>query len=130
MNNYSISTQSMNSFNATVEAVKTALKEEGFGVLTEIDIQEKMKTKLDKDMRPYLILGACHPPSAFEAIQMEAEIGLFLPCNVIVYESEDGHIQVGAVRPSVAMAMIDNPGLGELAKRIETSLEKAINKIK
>ncbi|MFT7183770.1 MAG: hypothetical protein ACI9QC_000092 [Oceanicoccus sp.] len=68
--------------------------------------------------------------TAVKAALKEEEIGLFLPCNVIIYKSEDGHVQVGAVRPSVAMSMIDNPKLGELAKRIETSLEKIINKIK
>ncbi len=101
MNNYSISSISTKSFDETVDTVKSTLKEEGFGVLTEIDVQAKMKE----------------------------EIGLFLPCNVIVYENEDGVIQVSAVKPTVAMSMIDNPNLDGLAKRIEASLQNMIDKI-
>lgn len=129
MTNYSISTYSMKPFDETVELVKTALKEEGFGVLTEIDVQAKMKEKLDEKMRPYLILGACHPPSAFKALGMEEEIGLFLPCNVIVYEDESGAVRVGAIRPSVALATINKPELKELAKNIEANLTRVISKI-
>jgi len=119
----------MKPFDETVNLVKAALKEEGFGILTEIDVQAKMKEKLDKEMRPYLILGACHPPSAFKALELEEEIGLFLPCNVIVYEDETGAVRVGAIRPSVAMATIDNPDLNNLAKNIETILARVISKI-
>lgn len=129
MTNYSISITSMKSFDETVDLVKALLKEEGFGVLTEIDVQAKMKEKIGKDMRKYLILGACHPPSAFEAIQLEEEIGLFLPCNVVIYENEEGTVRVGAVKPSVAMSMIDNPKLADLAVKIEASLEKVISRI-
>lgn len=129
MSSYSISTYSMKSFDETIELVKLALKEEGFGVLTEIDVQAKMKEKLSKDMRPYLILGACHPPSAFKALELEQEIGLFLPCNVIVYEDETGAVRVGAVRPSVAMSMIEKPDLNDVAKNIEASLTRIISKI-
>ena len=129
MKKYSISTFSMKSFDKTVEAVKAALKEEGFGILTEIDVQAKMKEKLDKNMRPYLILGACHPPSAYEAIKLEEEIGLFLPCNVVIYENEKGTINIGAIKPSVAMAVVDNISLAKIAGRIEAMLERVISKI-
>lgn len=121
--------ESTKSFEETVLSVKAALKTEGFGVLTEIDAQAKMKEKLDKDMRPYLILGACHPASAYEAIQLEESIGLFLPCNVIIYENEEAKVMVEAVNPSMAMSMIDNPKLHELAKRIEAMLEKVISRV-
>ncbi|MEK9159287.1 MAG: DUF302 domain-containing protein [Patescibacteria group bacterium] len=129
MSSYSISTYSMKSFDETIELVKLALKEDGFGVLTEIDVRAKMKEKLDKEMRPYLILGACHPPSAFKALELEEEIGLFLPCNVIVYEDETGAVRVGAIRPSVAMSRVDNPNLKSLAETIEATLTRVISKI-
>jgi uncharacterized protein (DUF302 family) len=119
----------MKSFDETIELVKLALKEDGFGVLTEIDVRAKMKEKLDKEMRPYLILGACHPPSAFKALELEEEIGLFLPCNVIVYEDETGAVRVGAIRPSVAMSRVDNPNLKSLAETIEATLTRVISKI-
>lgn len=129
MNNYSISTFSKKPFDETVKAVKAALTEEGFGVLTEIDVKEKMKEKIGKEMTPYIILGACHPFSAFEAIQVEEEIGLFLPCNVIIYVDEDRAVRVSAVRPTVAMSMIRNEKLGGIAMHIEKSLERIIKKI-
>ncbi len=117
------------SFNESVTAVKAALQEEGFGILSEIDVQAKMKQKLNKDMRPYLILGACHPPSAYKAINLETEIGLYLPCNVIIYEDEANVVHVGAVKPSSAMSMFGNPELNELAKNVESMLERVISKV-
>lgn len=128
MTNYSISKTLNTSFEEAIQLTKDALKQEGFGVLTEIDIQAKMKEKLGKDMSPYIILGACHPPSAYEAIQMEQEIGLMLPCNVILYEN-NGTIIVSAIKPTIAMSSIDNEGLNELAQRVEKSLERVINSI-
>ncbi len=128
MNNYSISKTSDKTFSETVDAVKTALLTEGFGVLTEIDVKAKMKEKIDKEMEEYLILGACHPPSAYRAIELEDEVGLFLPCNVIVYKSGQDVI-VSAIRPTLAMSMIPNPDLGILAKEIEDKLERVLLQI-
>lgn len=129
MPSYSISKTSMKSFKETVEAVKAALKQEGFGILTEIDVQQKMKEKLDKEMDEYIILGACHPPSAYKAIQLEEQVGLFLPCNVIIYRSQKGGIMVGAIRPSIAMSMISNPDLNCVAKDVEESMERVLSHI-
>lgn len=128
MSNYSLSTKLDVPFAKAVELVKDALSEQGFGVLTEIDMQATIKKKLDKDMDAYLILGACHPPSAYEAVKMEEEIGLMLPCNVIVWE-KNGEIHVSAIKPSVAMGMISNPDLQELAEKIEEKLQHVIQSL-
>jgi uncharacterized protein (DUF302 family) len=125
---YGISKKTSLPFEETVERVTTLLAEEGFGVLTKIDIQQKMKEKLGEEMSKYLILGACHPSSAYEAILSEIEIGLLLPCNVIIYEQE-GVVFIAAIRPSVAMGFIDNPHIKQVAVNIEKSLEKIISRI-
>lgn len=129
MSNYSIATYSLRSFEETVEIVKSALKEEGFGVLTEIDVQSKMKEKLNKEMRPYLILGACHPSSAHKAIEIEEEIGLFLPCNCLIFEDTKGVVRVAAIRPSLTVGITANPNLKKLAADIEVKLAKVISKV-
>lgn len=115
-------------FNEGVEKVKEALKREGFGVLTEIDVKETLKKKLDVDYQNYLILGACHPQSAYRALEEEKEIGLLLPCNVIVYEEKDVVI-VSAIRPTSAMAMVENSNIASLALEIEEKLKKVINSL-
>lgn len=129
MTNYSIATYSLRSFEETVEIVKSALKEEGFGVLTEIDVQSKMKEKLNKEMRPYLILGACHPSSAYKAIEIEEEIGLFLPCNCLIFEDTKGVVQVATIRPSLTVGITANPNLKKLAADVEVKLAKVISKV-
>lgn len=126
MNHYGISRQMPYSFDEAVQKVTAALQNEGFGVLTTIDIQAKMKEKLDKDMEQYVILGACHPASAYKALQTEQEIGLLLPCNVIVYEKEE-HVHVSAIKPSVAMGFLQNPDLKCIMEEIEPKLQRAIN---
>jgi uncharacterized protein (DUF302 family) len=109
-------------FDEAVAAVVEKLKEHGFGVLTTIDIQEKLKEKLGVDFRKYKILGACNPPNAHKALQAEPDIGLMLPCNVIVYE--DGAASVlAAIKPSTAMSMIDNPALKDTALEVEARLK-------
>lgn len=128
MIHYGISKKTSLPFEETVEKVTNLLTEEGFGILTKIDIQQKMKEKLGKEMGKYLILGACHPSSAHEAIQNEIEIGLLLPCNVIVYEKE-GEVFVSAIRPSVAMGFVNNPQIEQVAANIEQSLEKVISQM-
>ncbi len=111
------------------EAVTKARKElakEGFGILTEIDVKATLKKKLDEDFRNYIILGACNPSFALRALNLETEIGLFLPCNVIVYENDDGSIVVSAIDPLVMMGMIDTPGVDEVAKEVRVKLESVI----
>ena len=94
-------------YETVIERVREALKKEGFGVLTEIDVKKKMKEKLGLDVRKYIILGACSPPNAYKAILVEENIGLLLPCNVIVYEKGNKTV-LSVIRPTVAMQMIDN----------------------
>lgn len=116
------------SYEEALEKVRAGLGNEGFGILTEIDVQATLKKKLDVDFDKYIILGACNPPAAYKALQSEQDIGLMLPCNVIVYEKED-KVFVSAIRPSVAMAMIDNPDLATVAEDIETRLKSVIDMV-
>ena|SRR6056297_4146445 len=106
--------------------VRNALKSEGFGVLTEIDVKATMKQKIDADMDDYLILGACNPKMAWEAIEIEPRIGAMLPCNVIL-RSVDGGTQVGAVDPVASMSAVDNPHLHEVAGTVRDMLVRAID---
>jgi uncharacterized protein (DUF302 family) len=116
-------------YETVIELMREALKKEGFGVLTEIDVREKMKEKLGIDMNKYIILGACNPPNAYKAILAEENIGLMLPCNVIVYEKGSKTV-LSVIRPTVAMQMIDNVELQEVAEAIEGQLKKAFDAIK
>ncbi|MBN1290245.1 MAG: DUF302 domain-containing protein [Candidatus Latescibacteria bacterium] len=113
-------------FEKTVAAVTEELKKEGFGVLTSIDLKEKFKEKLNVDYNNYIILGACNPPLAYKTLQTEETIGLFLPCNVIVYE-KDNKTVVGIVKPSAAMSMIDNEKLKEIAEIVEGKLKNVFD---
>lgn len=115
-------------FDKTVERVKEELSKEGFGVLTEINVRETLKKKLDVDFDEYIILGACNPPFAHKALQAEHEIGLLLPCNVIVYE-KGGSVFVSGILPTVAMNMVENPDLQVIAEEIEEKLKKVINSL-
>ncbi|NQU79420.1 DUF302 domain-containing protein [Candidatus Woesearchaeota archaeon] len=115
-------------FDEVVEKTKESLKSEGFGVLTEIDVKATLKKKLDVDYDKYVILGACNPPFAYKALQSEKDIGLMLPCNVIIYE-QDGQVTVSAILPTVAMGMIENPNLKSIAVQIEEKLKKVIDNI-
>ncbi|UCB46777.1 MAG: DUF302 domain-containing protein, partial [Spirochaetota bacterium] len=101
---------------------------EGFGILSSIDVSEKFKEKLDVDFKKYVILGACNPPSAYNAIQIEENIGLMLPCNVIVYE-KDGKTVISIIKPTMAMKMINNEQLGKIAEHIEQKLKKVFDSI-
>ncbi|KOH44827.1 DUF302 domain-containing protein [Sunxiuqinia dokdonensis] len=113
-------------FDRAVELVTEALKTEGFGVLSEIDIQQKLKEKLDVDFRKYRILGACNPPNAYKALQYEDKIGTMLPCNVIVQEIGENLVEIAAVNPVASMMAVDNKQLAGIAGEIKTKLEKVI----
>ncbi len=117
------------SFEEALERVTEELKKEGFGVLTEIDVKGTLKKKLDVDFRNYRILGACNPPSAYKALQSEKNIGLMLPCNVIVQEMEDERIEVAAIDPVASMMAVDNPGLEEVALDIQARMKRAIENL-
>ena len=114
------------SFEEGVARAVAALKEQGFGVLTDIDVQATLKAKLGVDFRPYRILGACNPPSAYEALQAEGRIGLMLPCNVIVQERAEGGFEVAAIDPVASMQAVDNPRLLPLAERVQAKLNAVI----
>lgn len=118
------------SFDEAVENVTEALKQEGFGVLTEIDVKATLKKKLDVDFRPYKILGACNPPYAHKALSVEDKIGIMLPCNVIIQETADGSIEVAAVDPVASMVAIENPALMDIASEIQQKLKTVIEKLK
>jgi uncharacterized protein (DUF302 family) len=116
-------------YETAVASVRETLKKEGFGILTEIDVKAKMKEKLGIDMGKYIILGACNPPNAYKAILAEENIGLMLPCNVIVYEKGSKTV-LSVVRPTVAMQMIDNAELKEVAEAVEEQLKKSFDAVK
>lgn len=113
-------------FDDAEKRVIEALKKEGFGVLSEIDIQEKLKEKLNVDFRKYKILGACNPPNAYKAIQHEDKIGVMLPCNVIIQELENNQIEVAAVDPTASMMAVENQALASIAGEITEKLERVI----
>ncbi len=126
--NYGYSKKIGETFEVALSKTKEALKGEGFGVLTEIDMQATLKKKLDADLESYTILGACHPPSAYKSLQSEIEIGLMLPCNVIVYQ-KNGEVYASAIKPSVAMGMIENEDLSKVATDIEERLTRVIDSL-
>jgi len=117
------------SFDEAVAKVTEELKKEGFGVISEINLHEKFKEKLDIDFRKYRILGACNPASAFKALQQEDKIGTMLPCNVIIQQLSDSLIEVAAVDPVASMQAIENVNLAAIANEIRTKLEKVIENI-
>lgn len=114
------------SFGEAIERVTEELKKEGFGVLTEIDVQATMKKKLDIEFRPYKILGACNPHFAYQALQTEKNIGLMLPCNVIVQEAGEGKTEVAAIDPLVAMSRVENQALEPIAQQVRAKLQRVI----
>jgi len=116
-------------FDEALVNVTEALKTEGFGVLTEIDVRETLKKKLGVEFRRYRILGACNPPFAHEALQAELEAGLSMPCNVVVYESDPGKIVVAAVDPTKTVAAAENPKLSALAETLRQKLERVLERL-
>ena len=129
MNNmkYYINKTTNYSFDEAISRVTEELKKEGFGILTEINVQETLKKKLNVDFKKYRILGACNPVKAYEALKGEDKIGTMLPCNVIVQELENGKVEVAAINPISSMMAIDNPGLAEFAQGVKEQLERVID---
>ncbi|MDH3901327.1 MAG: DUF302 domain-containing protein [Gammaproteobacteria bacterium] len=121
---YGFSIKMDDSFENTIARVTAALKEQGFGVLTEIDVKATLKAKLDVDRLPYTILGACNPPLAHQALESDPDIGLLLPCNVVVREEEDGSITVAFMDPAAVMNLVDKPGIETLASEVRGKLEQ------
>jgi len=116
-------------FDDAIAATKEALRHHGFGVLTEIDVQSTLKKKLGVDFRPYRILGACNPEMAFQALQAEDTVGTMLPCNVVVQQHENGHVEISAVDPVASMQAIDNPALVVIAAQVRDMLHQVFEKI-
>ena len=117
------------SFNDIVERVTAELKKEGFGILTEIDVKETLKKKLNVDFRRYKILGACNPPFAYKALIAEDKIGTMLPCNVIVQELSVGTVEVAAIDPAASMQAVDNPALKGIASEVREKLKAVMERI-
>jgi len=116
-------------FERALERVTAALKTEGFGVLTEIDVKQTLKKKLDVDFRNYKILGACNPPLAHQALLQEPLIGLLLPCNVTVFEEDDGTVNVSFVKPAEMFKVVDNPAMEGLARQVDEKLVRALERV-
>ncbi len=125
---YGYKKQCDGTFEEILEKTRNELPKEGFGILTEIDVKATLKKKLDVDYDNYIILGACNPAFAYQALQAEKDIGLLLPCNVIVYEHE-GQTFVSAILPTVAMSIVDNESLRSVAEPVEQKLKKVIDSI-
>ena len=117
------------SFDEAIEKVTEELKKEGFGILTDIDVQGTLKKKLDVDFRRYRILGACNPNFAFKALQKESRIGTMLPCNVIVQETEGGEVEVSAIDPISSMQAVQNPDLEGIANQVQAKLKKVVDSL-
>ena len=117
------------SFEEAISKVTDELRKEGFGILTDIDVKETLKKKLNVDFKKYRILGACNPPFAYQALQAEDKIGTMLPCNVIVQELADGSVEVAAVDPVASMQAIENPKLGEIATQVQAKLRKVVENL-
>jgi uncharacterized protein (DUF302 family) len=116
-------------FDQAVTRVTDALKTEGFGVLTDIDVAATMKAKLGEDFRPYRILGACNPQLAHRALQLEDKIGTMLPCNVIVQQHDGGGVEVSAIDPVASMQAIENPGLADVAQDVRARLKRVVDSL-
>ena len=115
------------SFDSAVTRTKEALAAKGFGVLTEIDVRKTMKAKLDADIEDYMILGACNPKMAFEALKLEPRIGAMLPCNVIVRQLGDDQVEVSAIDPVASMASVENPDLQGVAGKVRDMLKSVVD---
>lgn len=126
--NYGYKKQLNISFTEAVREVREELTQEGFGILTEIDVKKTLEKKLGVAYGNYIILGACNPPFAYESLKAEKDIGLLLPCNIIIYE-EGNQVFASAILPTVAMGMVDNPKLNRVARTVEEKLKKVIDNL-
>ena len=117
------------SYEDAISAVTDALREEGFGVLTEIDVKGTLKKKLDKEFRKYVILGACNPPYAYRSLEADLDVGLLLPCNVIVYETDDKKAYVAAINPISALEVIQSEELRSIAAEVSEKLKRVVEKL-
>ena len=117
------------SYADAIGAVKEALSTQGFGVLTEIDVSATLKKKIDVDFQPYIILGACNPPLAHQALSHEAAIGLLLPCNVVVTQDADGNAIVSAIDPKAMFSVLDSEGMEAVAQQVREKLERALERV-
>lgn len=127
--NYYFNKMLKGNFDDVITKVTDELKKEGFGILTEIDVKETLKKKIDVDFKKYRILGACNPSFAYEALKAEDKIGTMLPCNVIVIEQAPGQIEVAAVNPIASMAAVENPALGKVAIGVQSKLKKVVESL-
>lgn len=116
-------------FEEAVAKVMDELKKEGFGILTDIDVQKTLKSKIDVDFTKYRILGACNPSFAYKSLLAENKIGTMLPCNVIVREAESGEVEVAAIDPIASMQSVQNPSLAEIAEQVQAKLKKVIDSL-
>ena len=126
---YHISRFVDSNYEDTVSHVTEELSKDVFGILTEIDVKATLKKKLDEDFRNYIILGACNPPLAFEALKAEDKIGALLPCNVVVQEHADGRVEVSAMNPGLMAAVVDNPGLTPVAEKVQGILRGVLDRL-
>jgi uncharacterized protein (DUF302 family) len=127
--NYAFSTVVDASYEDAVSKVRVVLQGEGFGILTEIDVKETLRKKLNKDFRKYVILGACNPPYAYRSLQADLDVGLLLPCNVIVYETDDRKAYVAAINPVSALEIIQNQELKAIAQEVSEKLRRVIGQV-
>lgn len=126
---YYIAKETQLQFEEAIEKVTEELSKEGFGVLTEIDVKETLKKKLDVNFRKYKILGACNPTIAHKALSSEDKIGVMLPCNIVVQEKESNYVEISAINPAVAMKSIENDQMEEFAELVTSKLKKVLNNI-
>lgn len=126
---YHISKKVDADFSTTVASVKNKLADQGFGILSEIDVASKLREKLGVSFRNYLILGSCNPPYAYQALQAEPHIGTMLPCNVVIQEWDDGQVEVSAIDPIASMMAVENPALGQVAEEIQKKLKGVIGEL-
>lgn len=129
LSKYSFGGETNLSFDEAVKKVTETLKEQGFGILTEIDAKKVLKEKLGLERKPYKILGACNPHFAHRAIDIEPELGTLLPCNVLVYEKEDGKVLVTAMNPEAALKLVGNPDIEEIAKEVKKRIQNALENL-